>query len=116
MSIVADLVKLYEVWGSWKDQNATDAEKVLLASSLPTGMIKVLETDQLGEFIQAGRRQYVDMNDPSVQARALEALEKAIRRGWIRHEGGTLFKLSGTGFDRAREYAKDIATEEVASR
>jgi hypothetical protein len=110
VSIVGDLVKLYEVWGSWKDQHATDAEKELLAKSLPTGMIEVLSTDQTGEFIRVGGHAYLDQNDPSVQARALEAMEKAIRRGWIRHEEGILFKLSGTGFDRAREYAKELGT------
>jgi hypothetical protein len=41
------------------------------------------------------------------------ALRKAIRRGWIRHEGGVLFKLLGTGFDRAREYAKEMGTGKV---
>ena len=106
MSIVGDLVKLYEVWGSWKDQRATDPEKELLVKSLPMGMIEVLEADQTGGFVRVGTHTYLDLKDPSVQARALEAMDKAIRRGWIRHEGGCLFKLSGTGFDRAKEYAK----------
>ena len=110
MSIVGDLVKLYEVWGSWKDQHATDSEKELLVKSLPMGMIEVLSTDQTGEFVRVGTHTYLDPNDPPVQARALEAMEKAIRRGWIRHEGGILFKLSGTGFDRAKEYASELST------
>jgi len=56
------------------------------------GTIEVLSTDQTGEFIRVGTHTYLDPNAPSVQARALEAMEKAIRRGWIRYEAGILFK------------------------
>ena len=39
-------------------------------------------------------------------AKYLEAFKNLCERGYIVHEGGHLFMLSGTGFEKARELAK----------
>lgn len=104
MSIVGDLIKLYELWKSSRGNRPSAAEKELIVRSLPTGTIQVLSTDQIGKFVRTGNRDYLDSNDAGVQAAALEALEKLSERGWLRQESEVLFKLSGTGLKYAREF------------
>jgi hypothetical protein len=86
---------------------ATDDEKGILVNALPSGQIYVMKTDQTGEFVRSGSFDYFDARDPGLQARAIEALQALIQRRWVRHEGGQLYKLTGTGFERARDYSNN---------
>ncbi len=106
MSILSDLVKMYELWGTWKDKQISEPEEELVITALEAnGQLFVFETSLDGEFVSIGTRYYLDERDPAVRARYLEALEKLFRRGLVRHEGGQLFCLSGSGFDAARHSA-----------
>ncbi len=107
MSIISDLVQLYQVWGSWKDNQISEEEKeILIQAQKNGGKINLISTDQTGEFVRIGRKDYISESDPSIRARALESIEKLYRRGLIRHEGGIVMELTGTGFDFARKYTK----------
>jgi hypothetical protein len=104
MGILGDLVSFYGIWGSWKDDQLTEPEKeLLILADAEEGFLYVISTNETGEFVQIGRKSFLDDKEPAVRARALEALEKLFRRGLIRHEGDSLFCLTGTGFDKARE-------------
>jgi hypothetical protein len=83
----------------------TDDEKSILTNALPVGGIMLMNADETGDFVRAGTFDYSDKTDPSLQARGIESLQSLIRRGLVRHEHKKLYTLTGTGFERAREYA-----------
>lgn len=83
----------------------TDGEKTILTNALPTGDIYMMRTDQTGHFVRAGRFDFFDQSDPSLQARGIDALKSLMRQGLVRHESKQLYKLTGTGFERAKEHA-----------
>jgi hypothetical protein len=108
MSILGDIIELskdvYKLWNSWKDKKPTDAEKEILIEALKNnGEFAILSTGQTGEWVRVGKVDYIDDKDPAVRAGALESLEKLYLRGLVRHEGGSLFCLTGSGFDIARK-------------
>jgi serine/threonine protein kinase len=84
----------------------------LLRRSLPSGEIRVLSTGQTGRFVRVGRFDYLDAADPTLQARGLDSLEAAKLAGWVRHEGGTLYRLTGSGFAVASD-TKEAVTAAV---
>jgi uncharacterized protein YjhX (UPF0386 family) len=83
----------------------TEDEKSILTSALPSGEIHLMRTGQAGDFVRAGAVNYIDPNDPSRQARGIDAFESLKRNGLVRHEAGQLYKLTGTGFQQAKESA-----------
>jgi uncharacterized protein YjhX (UPF0386 family) len=83
----------------------TDDEKSILTNALPSGEIYLMSTDQTGNFVRSGAVDYIDTKDPSRQARGIDGFETLKRHRLIRHEGGQLYKLTGTGFQRAKESA-----------
>lgn len=113
MSILGDLVKMYQLWGSWQDQHLTDPEKELLVKAdARSGIIIVFPgTKDQAEHVVVGDQEFDVPSDPAVRARALESLEKLSRRGLVRHEGGIRFCLTGSGFEKAREIKVSSAPE-----
>ena len=82
MSILSDLVKMYELWGTWKDKQISEPEEELVITALEAnGQLFVFETSLDGEFVSIGTRYYLDERDPAVRARYLEALEKCFAEG-----------------------------------
>jgi len=105
---LSDLIKLYELGVSLKDKRPTKPEKdLLLKAEENKGEILVLESDQSGEFIRVGRV-LADDQDPSIRVIYLEALEKLIKRGLVRHENKGLFCLTSAGFQKARKLKSRI--------
>jgi hypothetical protein len=80
----------------------TRDEMDLLAKTLPRGEIYLMHADQIGHFVRAGSFDYFDEADPVLQAQGIEMLEILVRQGLVRHEGEQLYKLTGSGFKRAK--------------
>src|SRR5438270_8329723 len=81
----------------------TETEKSILTNALQGGgEIGMMSAGQIGDWVRAGTFDFVDDNDPSLQARGIEALENLVRKGLVRHETGQLYKLTGSGFDQAK--------------
>jgi hypothetical protein len=74
---------------------------VLLAAA-DRGEIVIFNTDQLGKWVVVQSKSFLDQTDPAYAATYLEALESLWRRNLVRHEGGCLFVLTGTGYRVAR--------------
>lgn len=89
----------------------TDAEKLMLVKALPGGEILKLRGGQVGEFIRSGMFSYLDERDRAVQEHGFELLDSLIRQGLVHHVADQVYKLTGTGFDCAREYAKEMGAE-----
>lgn len=104
MGLLSDLAALYSIWDTVKDRKLSAAEKELIMhANNNKGEIVIHSTDRTGEFVSINKKAFIDDNDPAIRATALEAMEKLYRRGLIRHEGGILFCLTGTGFEIARK-------------
>jgi hypothetical protein len=80
----------------------TRDEMDLLARALAHGEIYLMQADQIGHFVRAGSFDYFDEADPALQAQGIEMLETLVLQGLVRHEGGQLYKVTGTGFKRAK--------------
>jgi hypothetical protein len=85
----------------------SNEEKKLLISALPTGVFYILSVDQIpGYWIRIGDKDFQNEKDPAYAAKFREAFESLCERGYITHENGRLFMLSGSGFAKAEKLAK----------
>ena len=88
----------------------TDSEREILRQCVATegferGRVWILRVDAYGSWIRAGKHDFFDQKDSSVQARYMDAFESLFGRGYYRSEGRTLFHLTGAGFERAEHDA-----------
>ncbi|MGH9460197.1 MAG: hypothetical protein ACRD1X_03205 [Vicinamibacteria bacterium] len=88
-------------------QRFSDGELTLLATAAATttGEIILLNTQQTGDFIRVGAEDFYDPDDAAFGAAYVEALESLLGRRptrLVRHEGGQLYKLTGSGFKLGR--------------
>jgi uncharacterized protein YjhX (UPF0386 family) len=83
----------------------SDAEREILFECAQDGQLHILKVDAFGSWLRAGRKDFFEQTDPAVQALYLDAFESLRRRGFIRHETGTFYRLTGIGFEEARRIA-----------
>jgi uncharacterized protein YjhX (UPF0386 family) len=83
----------------------SDAEREILFECAQDGELHILKVDAFGSWLRAGRKDFFKQTDPAVQAVYLDAFESLRRRGFIRHETGTFYRLTGIGFEEARRIA-----------
>lgn len=87
-------------------ETLSEPELAILSECAQRGELYKLGTDAHGSWVRAGMRDFFNSTDPAVQARYLEAFESLCIRGLIRHEEGILYRLTGTGFEAARQIAR----------
>lgn len=80
----------------------SDEEKeLLIAASKNEGQIILFRTQQK-DFVRVGGHNYMNEEIPVSATPYCEALEDLIERGYVRHEGGNLYKLTSPGRRQAR--------------
>jgi hypothetical protein len=84
----------------------SEEELILLSACAENGEIFVHNSDELGSYVEAGRRHFYDESDPAVAAFYMDALDSLRRRGLVQHEAGSLYQLNGRGFKIARALKK----------
>lgn len=86
------------------DQRFSDEELAILAAAAatPTGEIDLMNTGQGGDLVRAGLENFDDAEDGAVAAAHVEALECLVGRRLVRHVGGQLYRLTGSGFKLGR--------------
>ena len=92
----------------YKKTKLSEAEKELLIAAAKKGEFQLLSVDQIpGTWVRAGGKDFLNTktSDPAFAAKYLEAFRNLCERGYIVHEGGHLFMLTGSGFKKARELA-----------
>lgn len=80
----------------------SEEELMILISCAERGEIFRHSSDQTGPWIRAGLQHFYDQSDPAVAALYLDALDSLRHRTLVKHEGGSLFSLTGRGFKVAR--------------
>jgi hypothetical protein len=88
----------------------TQDEMDLLVQASRKGDIYLISTDQIGVYVEADNRAYMDETDPAFAATYVEALESLVRRRLARFEDGELYSLTGTGFRLARALKASLVT------
>jgi len=83
----------------------SEAEREILFECAQDGELHILKVDAFGSWLRAGRKDFFKQTDPAVQAIYLDAFESLRRRGFIRQETGTFYRLTGIGFEEARRIA-----------
>jgi len=101
---LADGSKMVE---AFRKRKLIREEKELLIAASEKGEFRFLSADQTSEtWVRVGAKDFCDNKDPSYAAIYLDAFRSLCERGYIAYESGILFKLTGSGFKRARELAK----------
>ena len=90
----------------------SEEEAELLIACAAQGEIARFSAAQCGDWVRAGGRDFVDLDDAAVAAVYLDALEGLIAKRLCRYEAGILYVLTGTGFKVARRLKDFMAGEE----
>lgn len=108
---IAFLLETLKSIGKWIiGRHVTAEEKEMLVRALPSGEIRIIGSDQSGDFVRPGDsshdRHYYNERDRAVQEKGIETLKRLVARGWVRHDKGILYRVTSDGFERARAFAK----------
>ncbi len=96
----------------YRDLSEEEAN-VLLLSLHSGGEIKIIETDQIGKFLQIGDRDHFDINHPEIRISYLEALKRLIERDLVFQETERWFNLTKIGFEYARSFETNDLMEKA---
>ena len=71
------------------------------------GEFHILSVDEVPNWVRIERRDFCDVNmqDPAIAAKYLDAFKNLCERGYIYPDGGILFRLTSAGFEKARKLA-----------
>lgn len=82
----------------------SETEKKILRSAAQTGEFHIIQVDQLiYPIIRAGGVQMGNENDPASLAMYYDSFKQLCENGYIEHAGGALFRLTASGFGKARK-------------
>ena len=81
----------------------SEEEIELLIAAAERGELFIHSSDQTGKWVRSGASDFINVEDPEVAARYLDAFESLQASGLIRYDEGNLFVLTGRGFKVARE-------------
>jgi len=94
----------------YRKKKLNEEEKALLRAASERGEFYLESAEQVpGTWVRAGNKYFQSSNDPACAAKYLEAFRSLCERGYIVHERGALFMLTGSGFKKARELTKNKA-------
>ena len=66
------------------------------------GFVLLFSAAGFGTWVRAGKMNFSDSKDTSMQARYLDGFWGLVARGYFRQESGTSFCLTGAGYERAK--------------
>ena len=64
------------------------------------GSLQLLGIAGFGSWVRAGKRDFMEQTDPSVQARYMDAFESFLARDYFRHETGRAYRLTSKGYEK----------------
>ena len=88
--------------------HVTDAEREILnhcasIDGWEKGHVWIMRVDAFGSWVRAGKHDFFDQADASIQARYLDAFESLVARGFFRHQSGMAYQLTGIGYEKAQK-------------
>jgi hypothetical protein len=96
-----------KVLEEYKKRTLSEAEKELLIAAAKDGEFLVIHLDEVPDFIRVGRKNFPEdiTGDPAIAAMYEDAFTNLCKRAYIKHDEGKLFRLTYTGFEKARQLA-----------
>jgi hypothetical protein len=83
-------------------------EKELLVAGAEKGEFYILSADGVPSWVRVERRDFCDVDDAAITTKYLYAFKNLCERGYVEHDTGILFRLTDSGFAKARQLAKQI--------
>lgn len=80
-------------------------ERDILIAASNDGLITIIRTEQLGDWVRAGPCDFVDQNDRAIAAGYLDAIRSLVGKQLARNLEHESFELTKQGFRVARELA-----------
>lgn len=97
-----------------KETFSKEERRLLMASAEAGGEYYVLSNiNQLSGTVVCvrGSGEIYDCNNPKLVAIYYDAFQSLVKRGYIRYEGGELYKLTGTGWKKEKELSSIVFTD-----
>ena len=103
-----------KVLEEFKKRKLSEAEKELLIAAAKDGEFHIIHVDGPPDWIRVGRKNFPDdiTGDPAIAEKYHDAFESLCKRSYIRHDVGILFRLTGQGFEKARQLARKTDKKE----
>lgn len=90
----------------------SEVENELLIAAVDHGEFHIVSVQQVsGSWVKVRGRDFLNENDPSFAAKYLEAFQSLQRYGYIIHQNGDLYMLTGSGFECARRLKSVVTVE-----
>lgn len=91
----------------YKRRTLSEAEKELLIAAAKDGKFLVIHLNEVPNCIRAGGKDFIDhkAGDPAIAAKFFDAFRNLCKRGYVERDDGILFRLTHTGFEKARQLA-----------
>ncbi len=87
-----------------KGKEFTAEEKEILSAALRSlHQIHLLSTDQAGDFVQCGEKDFLYEDDFEKRRLYVYALETLCEKGLVKYVRGQLYKLTAKGFKEAEK-------------
>lgn len=96
-----------KVLEEYKRRKLSEAEKKLLIAAAKDGEFLVIHVNEVPSWIRVGRKNFPEdiAGDPAIAAMYGDGFTSLCKRAYIKHDSGILFRLTYTGFEKARQLA-----------
>ena len=81
-------------------------EMEILRAANDDGLLLILRAGPFGEWVRSGRRDFFEKDNPSYQAKYVEALMSLVQRGLARQEERDVYKLTDPAFSRRKSLGR----------
>ena len=110
MSIIREIkdfvLEAYKAAKYLKKKKLSREENELLNAAAPHSEILHVRLNE-GDFLRVGDKNFADKtDDPAYFEKYFGALKRLEERGYVRHETEYLYKLTDSGFKKARKLAR----------
>ena len=96
-----------KVLEEYKKRTLSEAEKELLIAAAKEGEFYIISVNEVPNWVRVGRKDFIDhkAGDPAIATKYLDAFTNLCKRAYIEPDHGILFRLTYTGFEKARQLA-----------
>jgi len=84
----------------------SEPERELMITAAQSGEFYIMSVEEIPNWVRIGGKDFYDIHAPAISAKYLSAFKSLCERGYIEHVNGILFRLTSTGFEKARQVAK----------
>ena len=84
----------------------SEPERELMLTAAKSGEFYIMSVEEISAWVRVERKDFCDISDTAISTKYTDAFKSLCERGYIQHVNGMLFKLTNSGFEKARQLAK----------